>query len=491
MAASASFKSAVFPIEIIDFGDTQEAIVRGGRDKFSLAVQALRDQGIHKVGVIGFGSQAPAQAKNLRDSLAGTGIKVVVGLRDGSKSLIKARKAGFNEEDGTLGEMYQVIADSDLVILLISDAAQVENYKKIFIMMKKGAILGLSHGFLQGYLDSIGESFPDHFSVIGVCPKGMGPSVRRLYEQGSGVNCSFATSKGINSGGEVDVALAWAVLIGAPTIFRTTLRKEYKSDLVGERFVLLGAVYAIVKVLYDHFITLGMSQEDAFNASAENITGPLSRLISREGIIGVYNSLDEKGREIFAEIYSAAYNPFMELLREIYDEVGSGIEIKSVVMAGERLKRFPMSQIGGTLMWRVGEKVRAKRTDDFPAINPFTAGLYCAAMMAQIDLFTEKEHNASEIANESIIEAVDSLNPFMHFAGLAYMVDNCSTTARLGARKWGPRCMACIEEQIFPVFCKENFKGNDTLMDNFLKHPIHKVFTACAAMRPPVDIQVS
>ena len=81
--------------------------------------------------------------------------------------------------------------------------------------------------------------------------------------------------------------------------------------------------------------------------------------------------------------------------------------------------------------------MRAARSGD-PAVNPVTAGLYCAVMMAQIDLLIEKGHCLSEVCNESVIEAVDSLNPYMHFKGVAYMVDNCSTTARLGSRKWAP-----------------------------------------------------
>lgn len=61
----------------------------------------------------------------------------------------------------------------------------------------QGATLGLSHGFLLGHLDALGKKFPDDINVVAVCPKGMGPSVRRLYEQGktvngSGINASFA-----------------------------------------------------------------------------------------------------------------------------------------------------------------------------------------------------------------------------------------------------------------------------------------------------------
>ncbi|GLY89665.1 hypothetical protein Airi02_075940 [Actinoallomurus iriomotensis] len=40
-------------------------------------------------------------------------------------------------------------------------------------------------------------------------------------------------------------------------------------------------------------------------------------------------------------------------------------------------------------------------------------------------------------AGKRVIEAVDSLNPYVHARGVAHLVDNCSTTARLGARTPG------------------------------------------------------
>lgn len=48
-----------------------------------------------------------------------------IGLRKGSRSFAEARAAGFTEESGTLGDIYETISESDLVMLLISDAAQV------------------------------------------------------------------------------------------------------------------------------------------------------------------------------------------------------------------------------------------------------------------------------------------------------------------------------------------------------------------------------
>ena len=54
----------VFQKEKISFAGRAEFIYRGGRDKFSLLPEAWK--GIKKIGVIGWGSQAPAQAQNIR-----------------------------------------------------------------------------------------------------------------------------------------------------------------------------------------------------------------------------------------------------------------------------------------------------------------------------------------------------------------------------------------------------------------------------------------
>lgn len=489
---STTFQSKVFDTEVITLADTEETIVRGGRDKFHLLPKAFA--GIKQIGFIGWGSQGPAQSQNLRDSLEGTDIKVTVGLRSGSASMEAARTAGFSESAGTLGEMYEVIRQSDMVILLISDAAQAECYQQVFDAMKDGATLGLSHGFLLGYLESIGTNFPANINVVGVCPKGMGPSVRRLYVQGkeingAGINASFTVDQDID-GRAVDLALGWAVGIGSPYIFKTTLGYEFRSDIFGERGILLGAVHGIVEALYRRYVMeQGMSEEQAFTDSVENITGPISKTISHKGILAVYQQLDAAGKEIFERIYSHAYHPAFEILMEIYDEVSTCNEIRSVILAGKRFARYPMGKIDGTRMWQVGEKVRAARPDTMPAINPFTAGIYCATMMAQIDLLIEKGHCLSEVANESVIEAVDSLNPYMHYKGVAFMVDNCSTTARLGSRKWAPRFDYNLSQQALTDY--DLGKPADAkLIEAFKAHKIHGALATCATLRPAVDIAV-
>lgn len=187
------------------------------------------------------------------------------------------------------------------------------------------------------------------------------------------------------------------------------------------------------------------------------------------------------------------------------------------------LPAFPMGKIDQTRMWKVGERVRATRPEgDLGPLHPFTAGVYMALMMAQvgndsrfswrffswnqcvysllysydnvclvvqIEVLRKKGHSYSEIINESVIESVDSLNPFMHARGVSFMVDNCSTTARLGSRKWAPRFDYILTQQAF-VSVDKNTPINQDLLSNFFSDPVHGAIQVCAQLRPTVDISV-
>jgi ketol-acid reductoisomerase len=148
-----------------------------------------------------------------------------------------------------------------------------------------------------------------------------------------------------------------------------------------------------------------------------------------------------------------------------------------------------MGKIDGTEAWRVGQGVRAERVEQDIPLNPFTAGVYIATMMAQIDILIAHDHPYSEVANESVIEAVDSLNPYMHARGVAYMVDNCSTTARLGSRKWAPRFDYILTQESY-VRLDDKESLDSSLLSAFKDHEIHQVISECAKLRPSVDIFV-
>ena len=62
----------------------------------------------------------------------------------------------------------------------------------------------------------------------------------------------------------------------------TTLESEYKSDIYGERCILLGAVHGMSEALFRRYTRMGMSDEEAFKQSVECITGRVSKMISTQ-----------------------------------------------------------------------------------------------------------------------------------------------------------------------------------------------------------------
>jgi ketol-acid reductoisomerase len=77
----------------------------------------------------------------------------------------------------------------------------------------------------------------------------------------------------------------------------------------------------------------------------------------------------------------------------------------------------------------------------------------------------------------------------MHHKGVAFMIDNCSTTARLGARKWAPRFDYLLTQQAFTALDK-GAAADAALIEQFRDNPIHDALAKCSELRPPVDIAV-
>jgi ketol-acid reductoisomerase len=101
VAPKLEFDTKVFQKEKVEFAGFEEFIYRGGRDKLSKLPEAWK--GIKTVGVIGWGSQAPAQAQNIRDSLEAAGMKDVKvgGLR------WKRRRKGEKKRDSDFHDASQ------------------------------------------------------------------------------------------------------------------------------------------------------------------------------------------------------------------------------------------------------------------------------------------------------------------------------------------------------------------------------------------------
>jgi ketol-acid reductoisomerase len=488
---SNTFTSTIFKnrLKNITVSGTKETVMHGKRGDYSGLKKALA--GVKQIAIIGWSSQGPAQAQNIRDTLkkAGVNTKVVVGLRKSSQSRKGAQEAGFSVKDGTLLNVEEALSTSEMSLFLISDAAMAHHGQELISLMPAGSTVGLSHGFFIGHLSTTGQKIRPDVDVIGVCPKGMGPSVRKLYLQGSGINNSFAVYQGGQKA--LDRALAWSLCLGAPYTFKTTLDNEWRSDIFGERAMLLGGVHGLVEALYANKRQNGTSAEQAYIDVVESLVGPLSSTISKEGLIGVVDKLKGSDNKKFVNAYNTTYPVLLDLTKKIYIDVSSGREIAEVVSDSDN--NIPMLKVDGTEMWRVGENVRDKGIKNKNlTIDPMVAGVYIAGMMAQVTVLRSHGHAWSEVVNESIIEAVDSLNPFMKARGVAYMVDNCSITARRGSRKWAPHYQAWLSQAVLPVldgildgYSEQNY------YDNFVKHDVHKALKLLGAMRPPIDISVS
>jgi len=207
-----------------------------------------------KVAVIGYGSQGHAHALNLHDS----GIDVIVGLYNGSKSWAVAEKDGLK-----VALVADAVKQADITMILVPDERQGAIYKEdIAPNLEAGNALVFAHGFNINY----GQiTAPEGVDVFMVAPKGPGHMVRRTYTQGSGVPCLVAVHQDA-SGNAMDLALAYANGVGGARsgILETTFKDETETDLFGEQAVLCGGVTALIKAGFETLVEGGYAPENAY-----------------------------------------------------------------------------------------------------------------------------------------------------------------------------------------------------------------------------------
>ncbi len=206
------------------------------------------------VAIIGYGSQGHAHALNLHES----GVDVIVGLYNGSKSWSKAEEAGLK-----VMTTEEAVKNADVVMILVNDEKQAKLYKEsIEPNLKKGSYLAFAHGFNIHF----GQIKPnDDINVIMIAPKGPGHTVRSQYQEGKGVPSLIAIAQD-PSGDSEQVALAYAAGIGAGRagIFVTSFKEETETDLFGEQAVLCGGVTALIKAGFDTLVEAGYQPEMAY-----------------------------------------------------------------------------------------------------------------------------------------------------------------------------------------------------------------------------------
>jgi len=206
------------------------------------------------VAIIGYGSQGHAHALNLKES----GVDVVVGLYQGSKSWKKAEEAGLKVMDSA-----EAVKAADFVMVLIPDEKQGKLYKEsIEPNLTEGKSLLFAHGFNIHYGQIIPPTFVDVFMVA---PKGPGHTVRSQYQEGKGVPCLIAVHQDA-SGKAKDYGLAYAAGIGGARagVLETTFQEETETDLFGEQAVLCGGVSELIKAGFKTLVDAGYQPESAY-----------------------------------------------------------------------------------------------------------------------------------------------------------------------------------------------------------------------------------
>lgn len=207
-----------------------------------------------KVAIIGYGSQGHAHAQNLKDS----GVKVTIGLRSSSKSVEKAKNAGFDVK-----EPAEAAKEADVVMILAPDEFQANLYSnEINGTIKQGAALAFAHG-LNVHFGFIKPR--EDLDVFMVAPKGPGHTVRSEFVKGGGVPCLVAVHQNA-SGKAKEIALSYASGVGGGRsgIIETTFRDECETDLFGEQAVLCGGVTALMQAGFDTLVEAGYPPEMAY-----------------------------------------------------------------------------------------------------------------------------------------------------------------------------------------------------------------------------------
>ncbi|MBP5750170.1 MAG: ketol-acid reductoisomerase, partial [Firmicutes bacterium] len=206
------------------------------------------------VAIIGYGSQGHAHALNLMES----GVKVVVGLYEGSKSWVKAESQGV-----TVMTAAEAAKNGDIIMILINDEKQAKLYKEsIEPYLTEGKTLAFAHGF-NIHFGCIKP--PKNVNVIMVAPKGPGHTVRSEYQAGKGVPVLVAVEQDA-TGDALEIALAYALGIGGARAgaLETTFRTETETDLFGEQAVLCGGVCALMQAGFETLIEAGYDARNAY-----------------------------------------------------------------------------------------------------------------------------------------------------------------------------------------------------------------------------------
>lgn len=302
------------------------------------------------IAIVGFGNQGRAHAANLTDR----GVKVIVGLRAGGRSRLKAVEAGFD-----VREIEAAVDASDVVMNLAPDEAQAEIHaRSIAPRLRAGQALGFAAGFNIHFRQIVPA--PD-VDVILIAPVGPGQLLRSRFAAGKGIPCMIAVGQDA-TGSARALALSYAAAIGAGRagILETTFRDECETDLFGEQAVIVGGVSSLITAGFETMVDAGYPEELAYFECAHQMK-LLVDLIHERGIAGMRDAISNtarygdltRGPRVIDERVKAR-------MKEVLDEVQSGEFAKEWIAehraGGARLRALteagaahPIERVGARL----------------------------------------------------------------------------------------------------------------------------------------------
>ncbi len=343
----------------MNFGGTTETVVTNKEFTLEKAREVLKNE---TIAVIGYGIQGPGQACNLRDN----GFNVIVGQREG-KTYQKAVEDGW-VPGKTLFPIEEAVKRGSIVCMLLSDAGQIAVWPTIKPLLTAGKTLYYSHGFAINWQDRTGVVPPKDIDVILVAPKGSGTSLRTMFLEGRGLNCSYAVYQDA-TGKAQEKTIAFGIGIGAGYMFKTTFNKEATSDLTGERGSLMGAIEGLLEAQYDTLREHGHSPSEAFNETVEELTQSLGPLFAEKGMDWMYancSTTAQRGALDWRPRFKAAIKPVMEWLYlsvENGTEAQISIDKNSQADYREKLNQ-ELKEMREMEMWRAAETVRQLRPEN-------------------------------------------------------------------------------------------------------------------------------
>lgn len=293
-----------------------------------------------QVAIIGYGSQGHAHANNLKDS----GVKVCVGLREGSSSAAKASAAGLDVKS-----IADAVASSDVIMILAPDEHQAELYKnEIEPNIKQGAALAFAHGFNVHFQQIMPRADLD---VIMIAPKGPGHLVRATYTGGGGVPSLIAIFQDA-SGLAKDISLSYASANGGGRagIIETTFKEETETDLFGEQAVLCGGITALIQAGFETLVEAGYAPEMAYFECLHE-TKLIVDLIYEGGIANMRYSISN----------TAEYGDFTRGPRVVTEE--SKREMKKIlkeIQQGEFAREFILENQSGAATLKAKRRISAE-----------------------------------------------------------------------------------------------------------------------------------